>query len=199
MLLFFDTETTGLWEKRLPCGDEGQPKIVQLGAMLVDPVERREVMRIDLVVYRPDPIPEAASNIHKTTTDISQAIGVQEDCALQIFCDMLAAAQMAVAHNIEFDVNIINNAVRLLSGNPKLDVFADKGKFCTMLAAVPVCKFPSKYGHKGYAWPKLEKAIPHLIGREPTAAHQAIGDVIDCRDLFFYLQDTAAERQAEPA
>jgi DNA polymerase-3 subunit epsilon len=199
MLLFFDTETTGLWEKRLPCGDEGQPKIVQLGAMLVDPVARREVMRIDLIVYRPDPIPETASNIHKTTTAISQAIGVNENAALDIFCDMLQAAEMAVAHNIEFDVNIINNAARLLSGNPKLDVFLGKGKFCTMLAAVPVCKFPSKFGHKGYAWPKLEKAVPHLLGREPTAAHQAIGDVIDCHDLFFYLQDTAAERQASAA
>jgi DNA polymerase-3 subunit epsilon len=196
MLLFFDTETTGLWNKRLPCGDEGQPRIVQLGAMLVEPDTRQEVMRIDLIIYRDKPIPVESSNIHLTTTERSQRLGVNENAALDVFCDMVMAAETVVAHNIEFDVKIINNAARLLSGNPKIDVFADKNQFCTMLAAVPVCKFPSKNGHKGFAWPKLEKAIPHLFNRPPTAAHQAIGDVIDCKDLFFYLQDLIVQPEA---
>jgi len=190
MLLFFDTETTGLWNKKAPCGDPSQPRITQLAAMLVDPRTRREIHRIDLIIYREDPIPVESSNIHGTTTEISQLYGVNEAPALDIFCDMVDTAQAVVAHNIEFDVNIINNAARILSGNPTLaSIFAGKQQFCTMLAAVPVCKFPSKFGHKGYGWPKLEKAIPHLLGREPTDAHQAIGDVIDCRDLFFHLED----------
>lgn len=199
LALFYDTETTGLWEKRLPCGHEGQPKLVQLAAILKDVETHREVMRIALVVYRPEPIPDAAAKVHGTTTEISQAIGVNEAAALDVFCDMVLAADLMVAHNIEFDTNIINNAARLLSGNPKLDVFEGKKKFCTMLAGVPICKFPSKFGHKGYGWPKLEEAVRHLLGREPSDAHQAIGDAIDCHDLFFHLQGLLAERQPEPA
>lgn len=192
--LFFDTETTGLWEKRLPCGHEGQPRLVQLAAILEDAATHREIMRLALVVYRPEPIPDAAARVHGTTTEISQAIGVNENAALDVFCDMVLAADMVVAHNIEFDVNIINNAARLLSGDPKLNIFTGKSKFCTMLAGVPVCKLPSKFGHRGYAWPKLEEAVRTLLGREPSDAHQAIGDAIDCRDVFYHLQDLIAER-----
>lgn len=199
-LFFFDTETTGLWDKRLPCGHEGQPRIAQIAGLLEDSETREEIMRVDLVIYRDQPIPEASSRIHGTTTEVSQAIGVGESAALDVFCDMLAAADLVVAHNIEFDVNVVNNAARLLSGNPGLNVFQGKAPFCTMKAATPVCKFPNKFGGSDYGWPKLELAVPHLLKREPTAAHRAIGDVIDCRDLFWFLQDhIAAQRAAAEA
>lgn len=196
LALFFDTETTGLWDKRTPCGHHTQPKMVQLAAILEDIETHREFMRIALVVYRDEPIPAVSCNIHGTTTEISQAIGVDERDALNLFSSMVFAADVMVAHNIEFDVNIINNAARLISGDPSVDVFEGKPKFCTMLAATPVCKFPSKYGQPGYGWPKLELALPHLLGRDSTDAHQAIGDVIDCRDLFFYLQGLIAQKAA---
>lgn len=198
-ILFFDTETTGLWDKNLPCGHEGQPRIVQLAAMQVDPATRRVLQSINLIVYRKEEIPEASVKVHGTSTEVSQKYGVFEDPALDIFCDMLIGSDLVVAHNIEFDINVINNAARLISGNPVLNVFAEKKTFCTMMAAVPVCKFESKWKRGEYAWPKLELAIPHLLGREPTDAHQAIGDVIDCRDLFFHLYDLKQQAAASPA
>ena len=193
-LLFFDTETTGLWNKRLPCGHEGQPRIAQIAALLEDSDTREEIMRIDLIIYRDQPIPVESSRIHGTTTEKSQAIGLGENAAMDVFCDMVAASDLLVAHNIEFDVNVVNNAARIMSGNPRLNVFEGKEQFCTMQAATPVCKFPNKNGFQGYGWPKLELAIPHLLGRQPTAAHRAIGDVIDCRDLFWRLQDLIANK-----
>jgi DNA polymerase III epsilon subunit-like protein len=96
--------------------------------------------------------------VHGTTQAISQDVGLDERDVLNIFARMIEIADVAIAHNIEFDVNIINNAARLMSGDPKLDLFEGKKKFCTMLASVPVCKLPSKFGHPGYAWPKLEEA-----------------------------------------
>jgi DNA polymerase-3 subunit epsilon len=194
--LIFDTETTGLWEKTLPCGHEGQPKLVQLAAILKDVETRREFMRVSLVIYRTEPIPEPAVKVHGTTLAISQEVGLDERDVLNIFARMIECADVAIAHNIEFDINIINNAARLMSGDPKLDLFAGKKKFCTMLASVPVCKLPSKFGHRGFAWPKLEEAVRLLLGREPSDAHQAIGDAIDCNDLFFHLQDLIAARAA---
>jgi DNA polymerase-3 subunit epsilon len=197
--LIFDTETTGLWQKGAPCGDARQPKLVQLAAILRDIETRREFMRTSLVIYRTEPIPAEATKVHGTTQEISQALGIDERDALNIFARMVESADVMIAHNIEFDVNIMNNAARLMADDPSIDLFEGKKKFCTMLASVPVCKLPSKYGHPGYAWPKLEVAVRTLLGREPSDAHQAIGDAIDCDELFFHLQDLIAERQAVPA
>lgn len=194
--LIFDTETTGLWQKKHPNPHPEQPRLAQLAAILLDLESRQEVMRLDVIIYRPEGIPEAASNVHGTTTAISQAIGVNENAALDIFCDMLAAANVVAAHNIEYDVNVINNAARILSGDATLDVFEGKLKVCTMLATVPLAKMPNKYGHGGYGWPKLEEAVRKLLDREPTGAHTAIGDVIDARDLLFYVEDVRRARAA---
>lgn len=192
--LFFDTETTGLWNKKLPCGHPDQPKLVQVAAILENTETRTEIMRINVIVYREEDIPEASSNVHGTTTAISQKIGIYDHPIVEVFMGMVDAADTVIAHNIEFDVNILNNALRLMSGNPKADMFFGKTPVCTMLRAVPVCKFPNKNGFRGFAWPRLEDAIRKLLNREPTDAHQAIGDVIDCRDLYYYLEDLIAPK-----
>lgn len=201
MILVFDTETTGMWKKRLPSGAPEQPRVVQLGAILVDPVDRSEVMRLDMIV-RQETYPEDYDNaaaIHGITREKNQLLGVNESAAMDLFFDMVDMADLLVAHNIQYDVNVLDSTAKILSGKPDYAPFAGKAQFCTMKAAIPVCKFPNKNGFGSYGWPKLEDAIRKLIEREPTAAHSAIGDVIDCRDLFFYLQDLIAQRQADAA
>lgn len=197
--LFFDTETTGLWNKKLPCGHPDQPKLTQIAAILEDTETRVEIMRMNLIVFREDPIPEASSNVHGTTTEISQQIGIFDEPIIEVFMGMVDAADAVIAHNTEFDINILNNALRLMSGNPKADMFIGKTPICTMLRAVPVCRFPNKNGYTGFAWPRLEDAIRKLLDREPTDAHQAIGDVLDCRDLYYYLEDLIKPKAAEVA
>lgn len=207
LILFFDTETTGKWNKRKPSAHPDQPRIVQIGAMLVDSETRAEVMRLDVIVYQDIASFsdeafvnfQGASQVHGMTQEKIEALGVNENATLDIFCDMVDRADLLVAHNIQYDVGVINNAAQILSGNSAMTVFGGKPQFCTMKAAIPVCKFPNKNGFGSYGWPKLEDAVRKLLEREPTAAHSAIGDVIDCRDLFFYLQDLIAQRQAEQA
>lgn len=200
-ILVFDTETTGMWKKRLPSGHPEQPRIVQLGAVLVDEVDKRELMRLDTIIRQetfPDDFEKAAA-IHGISREINHRYGVNENAALDVFCDMVDAADMVIGHNVEFDVNVVTSTARILSGNPELAIFGGKPQFCTMKASIPVCKFPNKNGFGGFGWPKLEDAVRKLLEREPTAAHSAIGDVIDARDLFFYLQELIVNRQAEAA
>ncbi len=198
MILVFDTETTGKWNKRLPMGHPEQPRLVQIGALLIEPETRRRLMTLDVTIYR-DHVPEEASAIHGVTTDFCQRYGVGEEAALDVFLDMVEGADTIVCHNIEFDTKVIKNAIHVLSQKAGADPFAGKGSFCTMLTSVPILKLPPNFPGAGYAWPKLEVAVKLMLDRDPTGAHSAIGDAIDAADLFFRLQDVMTKTLADRA
>ncbi len=208
MILFFDTETTGFWADKLPVDHPQQCRVVQIGALMVDDQAegRPEVARLDTIIYQPYDVPEVAANIHKVTTERCQRYGVNEEAAMEVFFDMVDMADMIVAHNYQFDSKVLRGTFGRLAATKQgidatqlmlpqtTDVFAGKPYYCTMLNSVDVCKIPNKNRYRGYSWPKLEEAMRRLLGREPTNAHNAIGDVIDCKDLFFYLQDLELEQ-----
>lgn len=189
--LFFDTETTGLWSDKFPVGDPRQPRMVQLGAILENLDTRTEIARLDLIIYREDPIPTKASDLNGTTTEISQRFGVSETAALDVFCDMVDMCDVLIAHNLAYDTKIVANAVAIHSpAGTYQNPFKGKTEFCTMLAATPICKVPAKYPKKTpYSWPKLDHTLKTLTGEEQVAAHTAIGDVVDCRKVYYHLMD----------
>lgn len=189
MLLFFDTESTGLPGKD-PVGHPNYPRLAQLAAIMVDPVSQDEVMRLDVVLYR-DHIPASASAIHGITTEFAKNYGVNEGSALQIFDDMVAVSDVIVAHNVQFDVKIVTSAMRVVFDDKTLDPFAGKNLFCTMRAATPVCKMPSRQG--GFKPPKLIEAHQFFTGEGFDKAHQAINDVLACRRVYFKLMEHIAQ------
>ncbi len=77
MILFFDTETTGLPPRGAPIDDPRQPHLVQLAAMLADDDGR--VLFAMSEIIRPDgySVPEQASNVHGITTEIAEAVGLE--------------------------------------------------------------------------------------------------------------------------
>lgn len=191
MKLFFDTETTGLWQKK-PLGHPDQPRIVQIAAILTDD-DGEEVMSCNLVVYQ-DHVPEKASAIHGKTTEFVKAYGLNEGTALTVFEEMLHLADEVVAHNGEYDQQVVMNALRLLDGANAKNPFESKKAYCTMRATTPLCKLPSPRG--GYKWPKLTEAYLHLFGEEFDGAHDALADVRACKDVYFALQKIMAENRA---
>lgn len=192
MKLFFDTETTGLWIKGLPIGSPDQPKIVQIAAILTDD-EGVEVMSCNLTVYQ-EHVPEKASAIHGKTTEFVQAYGINEGTALTVFEEMLAVADTVVAHNGEYDQQVVLNSIRLIDGVNAGNPFEGKDAFCTMKASTGLCKIPSPRG--GYKWPKLTEAYVHLFGEEFDGAHDALADVRACKDVYFALKKIMAENRA---
>lgn len=184
MLLIFDTETTGLPTKD-PLGHPNQPRLVQLGAVLVEP-DQTERMRLDVVIYR-DEIPEVAVRAHGITAEFAKRFGVNEGSALQVFEDMMEVADVIIAHNLDFDKKIITNAFRLMYGGTA-DPFEGKNQFCTMRAATPVCKLPRR-GDGGWKQPTLTEAHMHFFGEGFGGAHQAINDVLACQRVYFKLME----------
>ena len=188
--LFFDTETTGLPDFRLPPSWEGQPRICQLGAILTDK-EGKVKAELNMLV-RPDgwTIPQQASDVHGITQEDASKYGLSIRGVLGIFNRLIAKAELVVAHNIKFDrLMVLREAIACEFSERD---FAFEGS-CTMEQSADVVKIPptarmQACGMKGYKNPNLQEAYHHFFGQNFIGAHDAMADVRACRDVFFKLQ-----------
>lgn len=185
MILFFDTETTGLWNYKAPVGHESQPRLVQLAALMADD-EGNERMRIDLVIYRDEEIPVPAVKAHGITKEFATAYGVNEAAAVNIFEDMVEVCDLIIAHNLDYDERVIKNSLFHLKLKHD-DPFKGKQKFCTMQASNPICRIPKRGG--GIKFPSLMEAHQYFVGEPFENAHQAIHDVLACKRVFHKLEE----------
>lgn len=195
MILFFDTETTGLVDYRMPESHEWQPHLVQL-AMLLTEDDGTEVSSVSIVVDPGVDIPLAASSVHGITTDKAKRCGLSAPVAVAIFERMLRKASIVVAHNIKFDclVMITQWARHSLTTIPLNRVFGDKKKICTMEAALQIVNLPPTErmlaaGIEKPKPPKLSECIQHFFGEELEGAHDALVDVHACKRVYFKLQE----------
>ena len=190
MLLFFDTETTGMVDRYLPPDHEHQPHMVQIAALLTDD-DGAEVSSINLVVCPGVPVPVQASNIHGITDEIAKHKGITPHCAAAAFYGLSCRADTLVAHNIDFDVIVVSAQLSRLGKPEHCKEIGRLPTFCTMKAATPICQIPHTNPRSAtdYKWPKLEEAFRHFFGRELEGAHDALVDVRACRDVYFALKD----------
>jgi DNA polymerase-3 subunit epsilon len=196
-MLVFDTETTGIAKWTAPSISPEQPNLVQLGALLVDLETREDIAAIDVIITPNGAyaIPDGAAAVHKITTAKAEKVGILLESAVLPFRDLLAAADLVVAHNIKFDKIIMERAsamVDLSFGQPVQDLWLPKNKLvCTMLKSTGIVRKASKRPmHKGdFGWPKLHEALKHFTGEDLPGAHNAMVDVIACKKIFFGLVD----------
>jgi DNA polymerase-3 subunit epsilon len=97
MILFFDTETTGLPDYRMPPEHECQPSIVQIAMSLTDDAgtERASASMVVQVIGRE--IPTAASKVHGITTQMAAEFGVfgeEHSGAHDALADLRACARL---------------------------------------------------------------------------------------------------------
>ncbi len=202
MILFFDTETTGIRKGGFI------PRVVQIGALLTDN-EGKMVGELNLLL-QPDGfenIPVEASNVHGFSTDFVRKHGVDRYMALSAFFAMMEQAETVVAHNAEYDMdllqieidyytNIHNDPTAVAVWN-EIYKEAESKVFCTMLNTRDIMKLPlseaqaSFFRDKGidqkYKNPRLSEAYQHYFGKDFDNAHDAMADVRACRDVFFKL------------
>ena len=190
MPLFFDTETTGFPQDKLPLDHPGQPHIIQIAAILDD--ENCNIKASMNMIINADcgPVPEGAYNVHKISEEIYKKFGVSCLVALALFNNLVQRTDVIVAHNISFDLKLLKTAYARMG---KLERFTSdiqsKPQFCTMLATTDIVKIPSPRGRGGYKWPKLDEAYRVLVNPSGFAgAHDAFEDVKACREVFYSLK-----------
>lgn len=178
--LVLDTETTGLPLKGVPASDTRQARVMQLGAVLLD--NGVEVASFYSKLY-PDAWPAvhpAAMAAHGITVESCEQIGIAQRAALDVLSEFMSAADIVVAHNFDFDFQMLTIEYELLG-----HVFAPTQHLCTMKAMTSICGLVKSNGST--KWPNLTEAANH-VGHQWTAkAHDALADVRACASVFRWM------------
>ena len=188
MILFFDTETTGLYSDRVPLDHPSQPHIVQIAMMLTDDAGS-PISTLSMVVNPECPIPPGATAVHGISDDLARGVGISEKTAAGLFRHMSSRAKLIVAHNAKFDIGVMLSACAREGMRHRGDLPA----FCTMEAASPIVNLPPTErmlaaGFDKPKPPKLEECIAHFFGETLDGAHDALVDVQACARVFFHLK-----------
>ncbi len=185
MYLFFDTETTGLPKNyQAPLDDfSNWPRVVQIAWSLYD--FNGNHWESHNYIIKPDGfvISEEVAKIHRITQARAEQEGIELKKALEHFLTDVSRSTYLVAHNIEFDENIVGSELLRLKFNNPLPA---ANKICTMKRTADVCRIPN--GRGGYKWPNLTALYTFLFKDIFPEAHDAAFDVKACADCFFELK-----------
>lgn len=176
--LFFDTETTGFKSATYT------PRLVQLAAVLQDTESKRILGELNMMVHTDGfPIPSDVAEIHGITNEVADAYGFELALVDTAFTRMLGVADRLVAHNIQFDLGIVNdNLPNAKMSINKLDLF------CTMIQSTNLVGIAKSHAG-GYKHPKLAEAYRYFFKKDFEGAHDAMVDVRACRDVYFAIKE----------
>lgn len=182
--LFFDTETTGKADFNALPSASHQPDMVQLGMILKD--ETRVYACIDLLVCPEVPVEPKAEEVHGISTVMAQRYGVPRRVATAMFMNLMYKAECIVAHNIDFDLRIMQTAMLREGISP--EKLLAKSRFCTMKTSTDICQIPSPHKPGKFKWPTMQEAYKFLV--DPNGfdgAHDAMADVTACSAVYYKI------------
>lgn len=184
MLLFLDTETTGLPKKKISSFNKPSdwPRMVELAWIECD-LDGTIVAEHDLII-KPDSykIPKTASAIHGITTELAQKEGISLISILTQFQNSLNNCECIIGHNIDFDLNVI--AAESYRTGMSLPRSMPKRK-CTMKSSVRLCNLKRGMGYKN---PTLAELHHILFGLPVPESHTALNDARACMRCYFELK-----------
>jgi DNA polymerase III epsilon subunit-like protein len=159
-VLCFDTETTNLIKKDLT-----DVHILQLAWILYD-TETNSCEENDFVLKVPTKIYN--SSIHGITNKISEN-GYDIAEIIEIFLEDVKKCDLLVAHNLQFDMHMIEIELFRLGLEDEIDMLYSKSYFDTMMKGKTYLKV-KKY-------PKLQELYTKLFNKNFQNAHNALYDV----------------------
>jgi DNA polymerase III epsilon subunit-like protein len=188
--LIFDTETTGLpVNSKKPASIEANnwPHIVSISWVILD-TDTNGIVKKQNFIVKPMgwSIPEESTKIHGIRDEYARLHGYDLKFVMDVF--MLEEFDALVAHNLNFDYNVIYNAVTWDLG--MLFPLWTKRRYCTMNLAKYICKLPSSF-YDGYKSPKLSELYEHVFHRKPVShmLHSSIYDVLILAEIVQHCDE----------
>lgn len=204
MILFFDTETTGIRKGGFV------PRVVQIGALLTDD-QGNTISELNVLLHPEgfETVPQEAANVHGFSIEKIRAAGVDRLYGMSVFFDLAKNAHTLVAHNAEYDMDLLqietdfykNRALESEQSRVQewQEIIAKAQVFCTMINSRDTLQLPlsdaqaSFFRDKGidqkYKNPRLIEAYRHFFDSDFEGAHDAMADVRACKDVFFKLHE----------
>jgi DNA polymerase III epsilon subunit-like protein len=179
-ILIVDVETSGLPSSRnanyKDLDKYKNARIVQISYMICDAATLETISIVDNVI-KADGFNITNSQFHWVTDEISQEQGIPFEDAANELAGYLPDVTHILAHNADFDINIIKSE---LFRRPELQHIIEelnkKSVVCTMKSTMAMVKARNKYGIK---FPSLAELYSHVFkGQTLENAHNAKYDVI---------------------
>lgn len=175
IILFFDTETTGLINFKQDLMHESQPHIVQLAAAVTD--DYGSILDQMDCIIKPNgwTIPEETVRLHGITTERAEAEGIPMIEALHRFNAMKQICTHRAAYNISFDKQMMAREAGAC-GIPHDSTGIDS--ICVMQMAKVFLSAKSV---------KLRDAYQQIMGKPMENAHNAMGDTKSAMEIYFKM------------
>lgn len=191
-VLVFDTETTGLPERRSfdvyydpkDISKYDKARIIQIAWYYTDSYQPEfDEKFIKCYTRKPTDFGEntfsvEAVKINNITYDkaLNEGLTFTQIMHEQGFLDALKNCEFIVAHNALFDMNILLSELYRY-GMINIDEVHLKFIVDTLKMGTDICRLPSKNGYY-YKPPKLCELYKHFFHTEPQKKHDAKGDII---------------------
>jgi DNA polymerase III epsilon subunit-like protein len=195
VLLFFDTETTGLpsRDRKVRADPLSWPRLVELGWVLMS--HDGIILEEQTLLIKPEgfEIPQEATEIHGISNQEANEMGIPVHDAIVRFCVSARKADLLVAHNLSYDSRILLTELIRMG---KRDLLPSLEGTCTMRSSARFCGIPGRFG-KGFKWPSLPGLYHKLYDRTPESAHRALVDAKTCAACYFELIRRGVTMQSE--
>ena len=196
-VLVIDTETTGLPPKNVPVNHLDQwPHIVQLSWAIYNDETKQTEDEVDYIISLGThiPISPESTAIHGITSELSRAKGVAIEVALFDFKRAADRCGAIVAHNLNFDMNMIKVE---LQRNKMWHFHFPMVEYCTMKEGTKLCQIKKMWddGSVSLKFPKLIELHRHLFGSsepDPIGLHNSKVDVDVCLKCYIKMKEPPA-------
>lgn len=202
-ILVFDTETTGLINKKQSSLNE-YPYITQFSFIVYD--TQIQTIRSSFNSYIKIPsniiIPEIVTQITGITNEKCEKEGIPIKEALSVFYHALNTCDYVIGHNIEFDIQmvvaeIIRNIHSLKLYPNIIDLFDSKRLSfldikvdCTMKMTIDMCNIicTTEKNHKYKKFPKLSESYYAIFKENPENLHNSMIDTLLCLRCYLKIK-----------
>ena len=188
MYFVFDTETSGLpvftrfrgYHNPKDFRMYDSSRIVSISWIVAN--KDMEVVSKETHIIKPDDfvIGEGSIAIHGITNETAHATGKDINMILHRLEKSIGECETIVAHNINFDVNILRSECYRYNMPDLARIINSKEKYCTMARGKEILRY-----HKN---PKLSELYTIVCNEEITNAHDAEYDTWHCYKCFVELQ-----------
>lgn len=187
LFTIIDSETSGLFDFKLPADAEGQPRLAALSMIRLN--SDYAVDSRDTVLIKPDGwvLGAEAAAVNGLTMERLNAEGVPVREVLEDYTAMIKSGRAIAAFNAQYDAKVMRGELRRAGMD---DLFHETRNICLMRAMTDICQILKANPRTDDDWkfPKLAEALAH-IGAVNEAPHTAGGDADGALLIFNWLRE----------